>query len=718
MKKEESYTGIDIFRMIAALLIIAIHTSPLASVSSTGDYILTRVTARIAVPFFFMTSGYFLISRYGKDADKLIRFVKHTARIYGAAMLLYLPVNLYSGYFKMEDPVPHIIRDIVFDGTLYHLWYLPASITSAVIAWYLVRKLDYKRAVIAACVLYLVGLFGDSYYGIAERLPGVREMYPCMFQLFDHTRNGIFFAPVFFILGGFAASNGRSMLSGVRDRQICLGKCVWGAAVSFSLMLGEALLLWRFNVQRHDSMYLFLLPVMYFFFPIVLCFRGRRPKYLKTVSLLVYIIHPMVIVILRLAAKLLHLQGLLVDNHVIHYIAVCMLSVGVSMAAAVWWEGRRASGTKVPYGRDRAYAEICLPNLEHNARVLQKAMPPGCRLMAVVKAEAYGHGAFEIAVHLERIGVKAFAVATIEEGIRLRRYGIRGEILILGYTDVHRAAELKKYDLMQTLIDKDYAAALNRQHVTVKCHIKIDTGMHRLGIAVEDRDKVEAVFAMKNIHVCGIFTHLCCADRLHPDDVAFTGGQIERFYDLLADLKADGLRIPRIHIQSSYGLLNYPELRCDYVRVGIALYGVLSSPEENTRLQLDLRPVFSLKSKVVLIRSVRRGEHVGYGRAYTAQRDSRIAIVPIGYADGYPRNLSCGRGNVMIRGCQVPVVGRICMDQLAVDVTDVDEAAVGDTVTLIGGEEGESSAPAAAYRSGSISNELLSRMGERVERII
>lgn len=716
MEREKGYTGIEYFRIVAALFIIAIHTSPLSSVSSTGDYILTRVAARWAVPFFFMTSGYFLISRYGRDTAKLIHFVKRTMLVYGAAIFFYLPLNLYNGYFDMENPAPQLVRDIIFDGTMYHLWYLPASAMGAAAAWYLVRRLDYRKALAAAFLLYLIGLFGDSYYGLAERIPVVSGMYRFLFQLFDHTRNGLFFAPIFFVLGGFLSDRG---MRGGHSRRAGRENVLWGFCVSFALMLGEALFLRLYHVQRHDSMYLFLVPCVYCLFRFILYFRGRRPRYLKPLSLLVYLIHPMMIVVLRLVAKAVRLQGLLVENRILHYLAVCLLSVGTGMAAMILWERRRPSGAERPNGRDRAYIEIDLDNLEHNARALQKAMPPQCRLMAVVKAEAYGHGAFEIAVHLDRIGVKAFAVAVIDEGIRLRKYGIRGEILILGYTEPGRAAELKKYNLTQTILDSHYAAALEGQGIDVKAHIKIDTGMHRLGIPAAECDQVKKIFAMKYIHVCGLFTHLCCADRFTPEDTAFTREQIHRFYDLLEALQAEGIRLPKIHIQSSYGLLNYPDLRCDYVRAGIALYGVLSSPRDNTLLKLDLRPVLSLKSKVVLIRSVRKGETVGYGRVFTAQRDSRIAIVPVGYADGFPRNLSCGQGCVAVGEHRVPIIGRICMDQLALDVTDAGDAAVGDIVTLIGGQgDNVIPAPAVACASGSISNELLSRLGGRMGKSV
>lgn len=364
---------------------------------------------------------------------------------------------------------------------------------------------------------------------------------------------------------------------------------------------------------------------------------------------------------------------------------------------------------------ERAWIEVNTENLCHNVETLKKAMQPGCELMAVVKAQAYGHGAVLTASYLNQMGVSAFAVATVEEGIALREAGIRGEILILGYTDVRRAEELKEYDLMQTLISYEYADALNQQGVTVKAHIKIDTGMHRLGIACGELSAVRKLFFMENIRVCGMFTHLCCSDSRQPDDMAFTRGQIEKFYSLVDALRDSGIILPKLHIQSSYGLLNYPDLVCDYVRVGIALYGVLSAPNDDTVLKPDLRPVLSLKSRVVLIREVRAGESVGYGRSFTAGRTARIAILPIGYGDGFPRSLSEGKGRVLIRQYVAPVVGRICMDQLAVDITDAEGITVGDTATLVGAEGyDELSAPAVADHSDSISNELLCRMGARL----
>lgn len=707
-KSWNGYTGIDCFRFAAALLIVAIHTSPLASYTQTGDFILTRIVARVGVPFFLMTSGFFLIRPYQQNRDRLKQFVKKTALIYGAAILLYVPVNLYNGYFSGDGLLPRLIQDLVFDGTLYHLWYLPAAILGAVIAWRLAKRYSRPMALAIGGLLYLVGLFGDSYYGVIEDIALVKGFYGLLFQVFDHTRNGLFLAPIFFLLGGMLGE-GKQALS--------LGKSLWGFGISFVLMLAEALTLHHFQVQRHDSMYLFLLPCMYFLFSALLHWRGARMSLLRDSSLLIYLIHPMVIVTLRLVSKKLGLQELLVENSLAHFLAVCLGSVAFSVPAAALWE-RLGPKRGRPADTNRAWIELNPEHLAHNAAELQQQMPEGCRLMAVVKTEAYGHGAFAIASRLEQMGVEAFAVATLEEGIRLRRYGIRGEILVLGYTSPGRARELRRYGITQTLIDFAYANSLNRQGMAVKCHIKIDTGMHRLGISSQETEKVKRIFRMKNLKITGIYTHLCCADSRGCREEAFTREQIRRFQGLLEELISSGITVPKTHIQSSYGLLNYPELACDYVRVGIALYGVLSQPGRDTRLQPKLKPVMALKARVVLLRAVSAGETVGYGRTFTAARDSRIAILPIGYGDGLPRSLS-NKSGVMIRGQYAPVAGRICMDQLAVDVTEIPGVSLGDVATVICGEtDAELSAPMVAETAETISNELLCRMGARLPVVV
>lgn len=699
MSRERYDTGIDWLRLAAAILVIAIHTSPLADFNETGDFILTRVLARIAVPFFFITSGYFLLSRYHDSDRKLRHFLKKTGWIYGASILLYLPLNFRNGYFSQSQLLPELLKNLIFDGTMYHLWYLPASMLGMLIAWKLVEKLDFSKGLVMALLLYLVGLFGDSYYVVVEKLPLLKAFYDRLFELFDYTRNGLFFAPVFLILGGFIADE-RRKLSSVEAGV--------GFLISLGLLLAEALILHRHGFQRHDSMYVFLLPAMYFLFHLILLWKGRRIPLLRPASLVVYLIHPLVIAaVWRFSSQ----------NSLFHFGLVCLLSLLFSFAMAALW---LRFSFKKPHNpeKDRAYIELNLANLTHNVSVLKAALPANAELMGVVKREAYGHGSYAVATHLEKTGVKAFAVATIDEGIALRRYGIRGEILILGFTDVRRAKELKTYRLTQTLIDFPYAEKLNRQKIPVSVHIAIDSGMHRLGLDTDDLDGVQKLFQMKHLHIQGIFTHLCCADSRKPEDISFTRKQIRSFYGLISQMETAGLPIPKIHLQSSYGLLNYPDLPCDYVRAGISLYGVFSSPDDRTLLQPKLCPVLALKAKVVLIREISRGETVGYGRTFRAERNSRIAILPIGYGDGLPRNLS-GKAMVRISTHLLPVIGRICMDQLAIDLTGADDVSVGDTAILIDNAENSPLlAPNVAALSGSISNELLCRLGARLPVVI
>lgn len=709
MNKNGYYAGIDWFRLLAALLVVAIHCSPLAGFSETGDFILTRILARVAVPFFLMTSGFFVLSEYPGDNKRLRAFLKKTGLLYGAAILLYLPLNIYNGYFLQEPLLPNIIKDLIFDGTMYHLWYLPASMLGMVIVWELIRRMGYPKGLAVTLLLYSVGLLGDSYYGLAEKLPVLKTFYALIFEVSDYTRNGLFFAPAFLALGGLISR---------QKRRLSFKQACGGFLISFVCLFGEAMLLHQNGFQRHDSMYLFLLPCLYFLFSCIRCFRGKKMEGLRAAAMLIYIIHPMMIVMVRAIGKMLHLDELLIGNSLLHYILVCFLSCAVSFAA-VSLEKRIPKKPKHRKETERAYIEVDLDHLSHNCSVLQAAMPPGCELMAVVKAEAYGHGSEIVAAHLEKNGIQNFAVAVIEEGIKLRRCGIRGEILILGYTDVHRARELKKYNLSQTLISLSYAEKLNQQEISVKTHIKIDSGMHRLGLADHDSEGLLSIMKMKNLKVTGIFTHLSCCDSLQPEDIEFTEKQIKRFYRLIHELEKEGIAIPKLHIQSSFGLLNYPEIKCDYIRTGIALYGAAGTMQGETRLKLDLRPVLSLKARVVLIRNIQKGESVGYGRTYTAERESRIAILPVGYADGLPRNLSCGRTLVEIKGRYVPLIGRICMDQLAVDITDADDVKVGDIATLIENDtEAVLSAAAVAEQAGTISNELLSRMGGRLPVVI
>ena len=366
--------------------------------------------------------------------------------------------------------------------------------------------------------------------------------------------------------------------------------------------------------------------------------------------------------------------------------------------------------------KDRAWIEIDLDALDNNVKILTQTMSHRSKMMAVVKADAYGHGAKIVAAHLEKIGVTAFAVATIDEGISLRSSGIRSEILILGYTDPIRIQELYDHDLTQTLVSPDHAKALARNDLPIKAHMKIDTGMHRLGFDWKDIQAIRDCFTLPGLKLTGIYSHLCVSDSLSARDQEFSLIQTQRFTRLLKKLCAEGVPLPKAHIQSSYGLLNHPQIKCDYVRIGIALYGVHSSSGLRTILRPKLRPVLSLRSKVVLTRQIAKGETIGYGRTFATARNTTIAVISIGYADGLPRSLSNTSSYVLINGHPAPIIGRICMDQLTVDITDIPNVTPGTTVTLIGKDADRSiRAEEMAKQAGTITNELLSRLGERLE---
>lgn len=710
-----SYAGLDYLRIIAAFLIVAIHTSPLMSFSPEADFIFTRIIARVAVPFFFMVTGFFLLSRFmvsqeaqpvaesRNPARKVTKFLKKTAILYGAAILIYLPINVYSGYFSVKPGLLSLIKDIFINGTFYHLWYLPAVITGVILVYFLTMYIGERNLFLISLLLYGIGLLGDSYYGLTQQIPWLKNIYDSIFYLFDYTRNGIFYAPVFLVLGALIAR---------QSRKLTLNQSISGLLLSSALLFLEGLVLHHYNLQRHDSMYLFLIPVMYYLFHTALLWQGRSNKNLRTLSMVVYITHPLAIIVIRGAAKVLSLEKLLITNSLFHYLAVCILSY---VWGLIYLYIINLSKQENPDIFGRAWIEINLTNLIENVKELKAVLPSNCTLMAVVKANAYGHGDIRVARELNKTGVYSFAAATLAEAVDLRRSGIKGEILIFGYTHPQDFKYLVRYDLIQTVVDYEYAQTLNSYGRPVSVHIKIDTGMHRLGENYNNVSNLAAIFRLENLRIKGTFTHLSVSDSNAPEDISFTGTQIAHFYDTVQKLKDLGFDPGRLHVQSSYGVLNYPELECDYARIGIALYGVLSSARDSVKVKIPLKPVLSVKARIVMTKSIEKGDAVSYGRIYSASGDRKIATVTIGYADGIPRNLE--DGYVLVKGRKAPIVGRICMDQLMIDVTDIPETQPDDIVTIIG-TEGDASirAEEIASKSGTITNELLTRLGNRLNR--
>lgn len=369
------------------------------------------------------------------------------------------------------------------------------------------------------------------------------------------------------------------------------------------------------------------------------------------------------------------------------------------------------------YQKGRAWIELDKSALVHNVEEFSKLLAPGCRIMAAVKANAYGHGILEAAGILQEAGVEDFCVATLEEGIGLRKGGIKGQILVLGYTHPMQLSELVQYELTQTVVDAAYGETLREFGEPMNVHICIDTGMHRLGERFERIEDILAMWEIPNLKITGVFSHLCVADSWLGRDREYTLRQIANFRATVQQLHEAGHTDFKVHLQGSYGVLNYPEVHFDYARIGIALYGTLSSRGDETRLRPSLRPVLTLKARIQSIRQLEDGESAGYGLTFTARCRRSIAAVSIGYADGIPRSLS-NKGYVLVEGKKAPIVGRICMDQMLVDVTDIPDAAPGGEAVLIGkcGLE-EITAPQFAEWAGTIANEVLSRLGSRLERV-
>lgn len=677
--------ALDRFRLLAAVLVVCIHTGPLASFGAAADFWLCRIFARIAVPFFFMASGYFLARGQWKHTGK---FLRKTLAAYAAAVLLYLPLNLYGGGYSPLEWAGKLLAD----GTLYHLWYFPAVILGMVLARNLAR-LGMPAALAIAGALYLVGLGGDSYFGLAARLPAAAGFYGRLFQVFSYSRNGLFFAPLFLLLGA-------------AGRRWSVRVSALGTGLGMLLMSAEGFALRALDWQRHDSMYLTLPVCMVFLFSLLLERNQGEDRRARRISLLVYLLHPLMIVLVRGGARAAGLAGPLIENSLGHFIAVLALS----FAAATALDALRP--LPIP---DRAWREIDLSALRHNAQALRALLPGDCELMAVLKADAYGHGAVRTARRLRRTGVRAFAVACLAEGIALRKGGVRGTILILGYTPPEAAPLLRRWRLTQAVAGEAHGHALADMGGHLHVHLALDTGMHRLGIPAGDSAALARLYGRRELCIDGIFSHLCVSDQLERE--AETNAQLARFYGAADCLRQMGLNPGKLHIQASCGLVNLPPQPCAYVRAGILLYGV-HSDRSPTRQCPELRPVLSLRARTACVHTLRPGERAGYGLDFQAERETRLAVLTIGYADGLPRELAQRGGRVLIHGISCPMVGRMCMDQLFVDVTDLPEVRPGDIATVIG-QDGGAFIPAEelAEKCGTITNELLSRLGARAKLV-
>lgn len=374
----------------------------------------------------------------------------------------------------------------------------------------------------------------------------------------------------------------------------------------------------------------------------------------------------------------------------------------------------------------RTWAEVNLDKVEHNYNIIRKQISSGTKMCCVIKADAYGHGALELAQLYERVGADFFAVSNLEEALELRIGGITLPILILGYTPASYAKELSENNISQAVFSVEYAKELSASAcelgVAVKVHLKIDTGMSRIGIMCQDIERDDApsqaleIFSLDGLSVEGIFTHFAVSDE-KEEGREYTEHQIECFKYVINSLKENGIDTDKIicHCSNSAAIMDYPQAHINMVRAGIILYGL--APSGKLKGQLDLQPAMEIKSVVAHIKEIEEGATVSYGRTFTADKRLKIATVPIGYADGYIRNLA-NDAYMIVGGKKAKVVGRICMDQCMIDVTGIDNIKVGDVVTVVGRVgDTEISTDDVASWTGTINYEVVCLVGKRVPRV-
>lgn len=367
--------------------------------------------------------------------------------------------------------------------------------------------------------------------------------------------------------------------------------------------------------------------------------------------------------------------------------------------------------------KSRCYCEISLSAIAHNVQEIKKLIHPSTKIMGIVKANGYGAGYYEVSKVLLENGVDFLAVATVKEAIELRKKNINADILIIGYTQKEEIALLEQYDLIQTVVSLEQAKQL--QHSKIRTHLKIDTGMGRIGFLYRDNQKntqdiIEAYQLLKNVE--GIFSHFSVADSADDIDIAYTKNQINLFEELVLKLEKQSITFKYKHLQNSYGILNYPELKYDFVRPGILLLGAVSHSDFYNQSNINLKPALSWKSRVAQIKWLDENSAISYGRTFITNKKMKVATITVGYADGYPRSLS-NKGYVLINGMRCNIVGRVCMDQMLVDVTNA-TVEVGDEVVLIGkSKDLEITIEQLAKLDYTITNQIFCAISARVERI-
>lgn len=364
----------------------------------------------------------------------------------------------------------------------------------------------------------------------------------------------------------------------------------------------------------------------------------------------------------------------------------------------------------------RCWAEIDLSAIEYNLSRYRKYLRDGTELLCVVKANCYGHSDDLVIPHLEKLGVRWFAVSNLIEAEHLRTLGVKGEIIILGYSPEENADDLIKFNIIQACTEYSYAVKLNENATQgkVRIHAAIDTGMTRIGLhgdTASNADEIQKMLRLENLSVEGMFTHYAVADSQEEESIAYTKAQTEKILALDDELKRRGVNLGCVHFLNSAGGVHCPTERSALARLGIILYGLYPDPSDP--LPFEPKPAMELKAVISQVKYIEKGTTVSYGRTFTADKRIKLATVTAGYADGFPRSLS-NKGEVIIKGIRCPIVGRICMDQFMCDVSDVVDAAVGDVVTLFGKQI---TADDIAQLTGTIGYEIVCGITARVPRI-
>ena len=372
--------------------------------------------------------------------------------------------------------------------------------------------------------------------------------------------------------------------------------------------------------------------------------------------------------------------------------------------------------------RQRAWAEISLDALVHNVRVIQSQLSEQTQYCAVVKADAYGHGEEFVCRTLYESGIRFYAVSSLEEAVRVRKWCPEGEILILGYTAPECAPILAEQNILQAIVSVEYARNLSncaQPGQIVRCHIKLDTGMGRIGVRTGDEtacmQELQEIVSLKGLQAEGLFTHFAAADEDDPDNIQYTQMQEQAIFAIAEKLRKQGVPLRHVHCMNSAAICYRNQPKSTLARAGIIMYGL--KPNASLPIPLDLQPVLSFRTRISHIKTVRTGDCISYGRTYQAKEPRRIATVTIGYADGYSRLLS-NRGEVLVNGVRCPIVGRVCMDQTMIDITEVPHPVVGTVVTLIG-QDGDDciTADELAGIYGTIGYEVVCGISKRVPRI-